>query len=331
MRITRETLIRIAKETAQKRALSDPELVAAYLTGSLRTDNPFLGNTTDIDIVLVHAGEPKLRREILPLTPEIHLDIVHNPRREYEKPKELRVHPWLGPELYDPLPLFVTQHFFEFVQAGVRAEYDEPANVMARARRMAQHARELWSSIQLSQESGPALLLSYLKAVNHAANSVALLNGGPLAERRFMLQFAARAEAAGVPGLASDLVDLLSGEQVDVAGLGALLPEWEKAFSDAASLSQVHESIATPRLAYYKLAFEAMLAGESPQSILWPLLHTWTLAANVLPPTRQSKWQAACETFGLVGPAFGNRLEQLDHFLDSIEEMLETLASSEGL
>jgi len=71
----RETLIRIAKETAQKRALSDPGLVAAYLTGSLRTDNPFLGNATDIDIVFVHAGQPESRREIIPLTPEIHLDI----------------------------------------------------------------------------------------------------------------------------------------------------------------------------------------------------------------------------------------------------------------
>ncbi|MCX6035957.1 MAG: hypothetical protein NTV38_13440, partial [Chloroflexi bacterium] len=162
MRITRETLIRIAKETAQKRALSDPGLVAAYLTGSLRSENPFLGNSTDIDIVLVHAGQPKIRREIVPLTPEIHLDIVHNPRSEYEKPKELRIHPWLGPELYDPLPLYVTQHFFEFVQAGVRAGYDEPVNVLARARRNAEHARQIWSGLEPRQDGVPALLLSYL-------------------------------------------------------------------------------------------------------------------------------------------------------------------------
>jgi len=367
MRITRETLIRIAKETAQKRALADPGLVAAYLTGSLRSENPFLGNSTDIDIVLVHAGQPKVRREILPVTPEIHLDIVHNPRSEYNKPKELRIHPWLGPELYDPLPLYVTQHFLEFVQAGVRAGYDEPVNVLARARRNAEHARQIWSGLQLSQETGPARLLSYLKGLNHAANAVALLTGGPLAERRFLLQFQERAEAAGAPGLAAGLLGLLGGAQVDAATLSKFLTEWEKTFDEADSRNKVHApspvqetglprgnrdypapsgnrdypapsgnrdypaSIAAPRLAYYKLAFEAMLAGESPQSVLWPMIHTWTLSAAVLPPTHQSKWQAACETLGLTGEAFNERLEGLDRFLDTIEELLENMAASQGL
>jgi hypothetical protein len=331
MRITRETLVRIAKETAQKRALADPGLVAAYLTGSLRSENPFLGNSTDIDIVLVHAGQPKVRREVLPVTPEIHLDIVHNPRSEYERPKELRIHPWLGPELYDPLPLYVTQHFFEFIQAGVRAEYSEPVNVLARARKNAEHARQIWSGLQLSQETGPALLLSYLKGVNHAANAVALLTGGPLAERRFLLQFQERAGAAGAPGLAAGLLGLLGGAQVDAATLSKFLTEWEKTFVEAASRKEVHASIAAPRLAYYKLAFEAMLAGEYPQSVLWPLVHTWTLSAAVLPPTHLSKWQAAGETLGLTGEAFNERMEGLDNFLDTVEELLENMATSQGL
>jgi hypothetical protein len=331
MRITRETLIRIAKETAQKRALGDPGLVAAYLTGSLRSENPFLGNSADIDIVLVHAGQPKVRREIMPVTPEIHLDIVHNPRSEYEKPKDLRIHPWLGPELYDPLPLYVSQHFFEFIQAGVRAEYAEPVNVLARARQNAEHARQIWSGLQLSLETGPMRLLSYLKGVNHAANAIALLTGGPLAERRFLLQFPERAWAAGAPGLADGLLGLLGGDQVDAAILSEFLTDWEKAFVDAGSRKKVHSSIAAPRLAYYKLAFEAMLAGESPQSVLWPMVHTWTLSAAVLPPTHQSKWQAACETLGLSGEGFNERLKGLDHFLDTIEELLENMAASHGL
>ena len=331
MRITRETLIRIAKETAQKRALADPGLVAAYLTGSLLSENPFLGSSTDIDIVLVHAGQPKVRREILPVTPEIHLDIVHNPRSEYKKPKELRIHPWLGPELYDPLPLYGTQHFFEFVQAGVRAEYDGPANVLARARRNAEHARQIWSGLQLSQETGPARLLSYLKSLNHAANAVALLSGAPLAERRFLLQFRERAAAAGVPGLATGLLGLLGGAQVDAATLSEFLTEWEKTFVEAYSRNMVHASIAAPRLAYYKLAFAVMLAGESPQSVLWPMIHTWTLSAAALPPTHQSRWQVACETLGLAGDLFRERVEGLDHFLDTIEELLENMASSQGL
>jgi hypothetical protein len=335
MRITREMLIRIAKETAQKRALSDPDLVAAYLTGSLRSENPFIGNSTDIDIVLVHAGKPKVRREIIPLTPEIHLDLVHNPRSEYEKPKELRIHPWLGPQLYDPLPLYGTRHFFEFVQAGVRAGYDEPANVLARARCNADHARQIWTGLQLSQETGPALLLSYLKSVDHAANAVALLTGGPLAERRFMLQFdllskSELAGAAGVPGLSAGLLGLVGGGQLEAVNLAEFLTGWEKSFVEACNREHVHASIAAPRLVYYKHAFEAMLAGGSPQAVLWPLIHTWTLAASVLPPTHQSGWLVSCETLGLAGDAFSERVEGLDHFLDAIEELLDNWASSHG-
>jgi hypothetical protein len=340
MRITRETLIRIAKETAQKRALADPRLVAAYLTGSLRTENPFLGNSTDIDIVLVHTGQPNVRREIVPVTPEIHLDIVHNPRSEYEKPKELRIHPWLGPELYNPLPLYVTQHFFEFVQAGVRAEYDEPINVLARARRNAEHARQIWSGLQLRQETGPARLLLYLKSINHAANAIALLTGGPLAERRFMPQFQERAEAVGAPGLVAGLTGLLGGTRVEMVTLNEFMVEWEKTFIEAANRKKVHTpsgnraylaSIAMPRLAYYKRSFETLLAGESPQSALWPMFHTWTLSALILPSTHQSKWLAACETLGLTGEPFNERLEELDRFLDTIEELLENIATSQGL
>jgi hypothetical protein len=331
MRITRETLIRVAKETAQKRAMADPGLVAAYLTGSLRSDNPFIGNSTDIDIVFVHERMPKLRREILPVTPEVHLDIVHNPRSEYEKPKELRIHPWLGPELYDPLSLYASGHFLEFFQAGVRADYDAPASVLARARRNAEHARQIWGDLTTSQQTGPDLLLAYLKAVNHAANAIALLTGAPLAERRFIPQFQERASAAGAAGLSAGLLGLLGGSQVEGSALKEFLPGWEEAFIDAASRKKVHASIAAPRLAYFKLAFEAMLAGELPQSILWPLVLTWTQASAALPPTHQEKWKQACEVLGLTGEAFNERVEGLDHFLDTIEELLENLAASQGL
>jgi hypothetical protein len=323
MRITRETLVRIAKETAMKRAFSDRELVAAYLTGSLRTENPFLGGATDIDIVFVHAGKPKVRREIVALTPEIHLDITHNPRTDYDRPKELRVHPRLGPELYDPLPLHVTQHFFEFVQAGVRDKFHEPVNVLARARKAAEESRQIWSGLGSSPDSVPALLLAYLEGVRLAADAVALLTGAPLAERRFLLQFPSRAEAAGAPELDGSLLHLLGADEADAESLKACLAAWEQDFVAAAGRPKVEARIAAPRLAYYKLAAESMLASESPQAILWPLLLTWTLAAQSLPPSRQAVWESACNGLGLIGAGFDEKVAGLDKFLDAVEEMLE--------
>ncbi|KAF0109200.1 MAG: hypothetical protein FD146_244 [Anaerolineaceae bacterium] len=335
MRITRETLLRIAKETAQKRAMSDRGLVAAYLTGSLLTPDPFLGGATDIDLVLVHEETPKVRREIVAVTPEIHLDIVHAARSEYNNPKELRVHPTLGPELYNPMWLYETKHFLEFVQAAVRTKFHDPANVLERARLNYEAARQVWLGMQTNPSAGtpisPDVMQQYLLSVGRAADAIAVLNGGPLAERRFLLEFPKRAEAAGKPGLAAGLLGLLGAHGVDAAALGEALPEWEKAFVDAAGRPRVHASIAAPRLAYYKLAFHSMLAGETPQAVVWPLLHTWTLAAQVLPLPKQSKWTAFCDLLGLAGEAFAERLEGLDRFLDTIEEMLEGMASSQGL
>jgi hypothetical protein len=331
MYITRENLIRIAKETARKSALSDTGLVAAYLTGSLRTDNPFLGNTTDIDIVYVHAGEPKIQREIIPLTPDIHLDIIHNPRSLYDKPKELRLHPWLGPELYDPLPLYLTQHFFEFVQAGVRDRYNEPANVLARSHSLAENARQVWSEQQPGQIHGPQQILGYLKSIHLAANAVALLTGGLLSERRLLLQFPERAGATDQPGLTDGLLNMLGANQVDGTSLAGFLPEWEKTFIEAAGNPVVNSRIATARLGYYKQAFGVMLKSETPQAIIWPLLLTWTLSAAVLPSAGDISWRSACSTLGLNDDTFGRRLEELDHFLDTIQAMQESFATSQGL
>jgi hypothetical protein len=324
MRVTRETLIRIAKETAQKQAFSNPGLAAAYLSGSLRTDNPFLGGATDIDIVFVHEKMPKVRREIVALTPEVHLDIIHNPRTDYDKPKELRIHPWLGPELYDPLPLLVNGHFFEFIQAGVRDKYNEPESILKRAGGAAQQARQMWGGLQTSQVDGPALLLAYLKSVSCAANAVALLmNGNLLAERRFLLQFPRRAEAAGKPELAAALFHLLGADEADAEALKACLAAWERDFVAAVGRPRADARLALPRLAYYKLACDSLLASESPQTILWPLILTWTMAAQCLPSTQQAAWSSACRGLGLVGPGFKEKAAGLDHFLDSIEEMIE--------
>ena len=331
MHLLLESMIQIAKEAAVQRADSNHDIVAAYLTGSVLDRDPFLGDTADIDLVLVHAQEPKIRREIVSLTPEIHLDIKHNPRREYAHPRQLRVHPWLGPEMYDPLLLYESEHFFQFVQAGLRDKFHEPVNTLQRARRNTDHARQMCNGLQTPAESGPALVLKYLKAVNHAANAVAILNGMPLAERRLLLQFPARAEAAGRPGLPAGLLGLLGAQNADIFALAGSLPEWEKDFQEAASRPNVEGRIHPGRLAYYKKALEALLSGEHPQAILWPFIHTWSLAAAVLPPARQVAWQSACQQLGLVGETFKEHVQELAHYLDGIEELLEGMAAVNGV
>src|ERR671918_2839791 len=173
MRVTRESLIRIAKETAQERAFNERGIIAAYLTGSLvsKETDPMLGGTADIDIIFVHAEEPKHRREFVKLTPDFHLDISHRAKAEFKRPRELRLDPWLGWEMYDPLLLFERERFFEFVQAGLRAgfEFNAPAPALHRSRLLLAQARQLWRELlAVGDVVTPKDVNQYMQSLYHA-------------------------------------------------------------------------------------------------------------------------------------------------------------------
>jgi hypothetical protein len=334
MRVTPESLIRVAKETAQERAYNNPNVIAAYLIGSLLGDDPFLGGVTDIDLVFVHADQPSLRREIVKLTNDFHLDITHHAKKEYDPPRELRLNPWLGYEIYDPMLLFEREHFFEFTQAGVRAgfEFHRTAYVVARSRQLLDHGRQIWMDlVENTQLAGPVKVAKYLKSLHHAINAVAELNGPPLPERRILLIFPERAEAAQRSGLSTGLLGLLGGLELSPDTLSSWLPEWQADFLAAAEKPEIDSRIHLVRLAYYQKAFESILESERPTAVLWPLLRTWTLAASVLPSKENAPWQRACKQLGLTGPEFEARLEGLDHYLDDIEELLDRIAEADGV
>ena len=228
MRVTRESLIRIAKVTAQERAYNDRDIIAAYLTGSLvsKEHDPLLGGAADVDIILVHNSEPKHRREFVALTPDFHVDIGHRSKAEFKRPRELRIDPWLGWEMYDPMLLFEREKFFEFVQAGLRAgfEFNAAAPALQRSRLLLIDARVIWRDLlNIGDEVAPKDVQQYMRSLSHAVNAVAELSGPPLAERRLMLDFASRAEAASRPGMDAALVGLLGASELDPS----MMNEWQ--------------------------------------------------------------------------------------------------------
>jgi hypothetical protein len=335
MRVTRESLIRIAKETAQERAFNDHDIIAAYLTGSLVSEtDPILGGTADIDIILVHANEPKHRREFVKLTPDFHLDISHRAKGEFKRPRELRLDPWLGWEMYDPMLLYEREKFFEFIQAGLRAgfEFNAPAPALQRSRILLSHGRAIWRDLLAVDDAlTPGDVSRYLKALYHAVNAVAELSGPPLQERRLMLEFPARAETAQRPSMNAGLVDLLGALDLDPAVIHAWIPEWKHAFETAEENSGVDPRIHPARLNYYEKAIHAMLAGETPQAALWPLLQTWTLAVDVLADSAVESWRSACEQLRFTAAGFEARVNGLDQYFDEVEILLDELATQYGL
>jgi len=334
MRVTRESLIRIAKETAQERAYNDPDIIAAYLTGSLLDLEPMLGGTADIDIVFVHKNTPQKSREFIKLTPDFHVDISRRSKDEFKSPRELRADPWLGYEMYDPTLLYEREKFFDFVQASLRAGFDfeQPPLMLQRCRKLLSHGRQIWMDItDMDRPAGPSEVKKYMKSLFHIVNIVAELSGPPIQERRFLLEFPARAETAQKGELTALVFGLIGADKVDAEKVKSWIPDWKSAFKVASEKSDVDLRINVIRLNYYEKAIKAMLDGDIPLAALWPLLHTWTLAAEVLEGDNLSFWQKAAGELGLQGAGFTERAEALDQFIDQIEISLDEIASANGL
>ncbi len=329
MQITREALLKFARSTVDQRTRYNRHVMCVYLTGSLLQDEPLLGGAADIDLVFIHDIDPAQPREIQPLTDTIHLDIAHLPQSLFLQPRSLRSNAWVGSYLVqNPLLLHETQHWFEYTQASVFAGFNNPENRLRRARPLVEDARQTWWNLRSGGASGPAAVQAYLRALEQAANAVASLSGPPLTERRFMLQFAERAELVGKPGLAQGLVDLFLGER-EPGDWQSALQAWQ------ADLTAVGEAEGAParlhpiRRRYYQGALEG-LGGEHNAAAAWVLLRTWTLATCHLQQPSQG-WQDLIQALQLGPNDLDERLDALDAYLDAVEETLDQWGQKNGI
>jgi hypothetical protein len=277
--------------------------------------------------------KPSTEREVQRLTDEVHLDMSHYDQRDFSQARKLRLHPWLGPTIYAAKILHDPQHFLDFTQASVRGQFYRSDYILERAQQQLAHAREIWSGFfsQMPGQPKPGDLLTYLRAIEHAANALASLNGPPLTERRLLLEFPGRAEAAGKPGLYPALLGMLGGSRLDAGTLNSWLPAWQSSL-EALPSKTIPPKLDPCRHAYYRRAFKAILEGESPSAVIWPLLHTWTLAAALLPEKSPGRltWVKACQSLELLGAGFVERVQALDKFLDLVEETIEGWSRQAG-
>ncbi len=333
MRVTKEMLVKNAEKVVQTQADADTSLVAAYLSGSMLTDSPLLGDTTDIDLVFVHVGLTE-EREFLRLTEDIHLDIQHYPKHKFEPPRELRTDPWLGTSIFNAKPIFDPDHTIDFIQASVRGMYYQPENILARAEPFLLAARQTWLDFHNSPgEIGAEQSSDLLKALENIANGLACLNAGPLSERRFLSQFQGMTEGLGLSGYYAGMLGLLGVNDVDQEELQSWLPFWEQAY-DKVTLQEKGSPVGHPhRKAYYQKAIRFLAEQQEFHLAAWPLLNTWTKLILELHPGDPSRieWQKVFERLNLIGDGYSDRMAGLDAYLDRTEEYFDSWKMKQGM
>jgi len=332
MRITREMLLNLARETAERTARRQRDVVCIFLIGSLLDEEPLLGGSGDIDLVIVHDTEPLAPREVQRLSDEITLDVAHLGVAAFQPARRLRHDPWLGAALWgNPLVLHDRQHWFEFTQASGTAQFNLAENVYARAQSLAQAARAKWRDLSESAPAPLAAAWGLLDALTQAANAIACLSGAPLTERRFVLNFPARAQAVARPGLAAGLTDLIGGESAAREGLHTWKTAWLEALEAVARHPDAPPRLSAARRAYYQRPVEA-LAADQPLAAWWLQWRTWTRALVHLGQDSPlfAPWQEAGEALGLGMSHLPRQLAALDAYLDTVEETLDQWASDHG-
>jgi hypothetical protein len=329
MRIDRDTLIDLAREESERRAKTG-DVISSYLIGSVARGDHMLGDTTDIDIVMIHGRTPEIEREIVPIADMVHFDIAHHDRDLYQPPRELRIHPWLGPPITEPVFLFDPDHFFEWAQAGARGQFFRADNTLARANAFLDMARLTQSRLPTSGR----WLRTYMHALIEGANAIATLHRFPAAGRRILLDLEDACRTVGFDDVYPAVISLIGAQGLESNDLDEYLQDWERAYSVAAA--EQPDSIINPtRWNYYHAGVTALQESGNAQAALWPMLETWERALNLLQMMNRAAphrpaWEACLEKLDLSDSRRALRQEQLDHFLDRMDSLVEQWAERVG-
>jgi hypothetical protein len=330
--IERETLLKIARDTATQRMQVRRSLVSAYLTGSVAAGEPLLGDATDIDLVLIDADPPAATREVLRLTDQVALDITYRVRADYAHPKELRIHPWRGPEMCEPVFLHDPTHFFELAQSSARGQFHRPDHVAARAHTFIAWARDALHLGPLPgmEPSAPVTLAALCQSLLYSANAVISLTGFPGAGRRLMMKLEAAAQRLERPDIYEAFAALFGGAWPP-AEAQVVLADWAGAYRAGQTVDD--DLVHPARRTIYERGFQAQIEADRAVEGLWLLLYTWQALARQLPgdSPHADRWVAFLERLNMASPAeFSNKVAQARAYLDLAAETVEAWAERNG-
>lgn len=330
MIITRERLIELAEREAAKRG-ERRGLLAAYVVGSVAAGDPLLAGCADVDVVMIHADPPLRDREIVPLSPDVHLDLHHHTRSRFDPPRALRTDPDLGPALCQAIRVYDPDHFFDWVQAGACAQFDLPAHRVGRGRRLLSRAREIRASLGAS-DSSPQ---DFLRAAFDGANAALMVGGPPCTGRRLIPEFRERFDQMDQLHLFRELIQLYGGDRADSWNLPDWIAAWAKDCDR--TISEGTSPLMLPvRRDYFLRAFHELADSGQPEAILPLLVIHWPGSSQLRdgsgsPVEHSEAYDDLLNTVDLTPERVESRKFDLEAVLDQMELSLEAWAERHGV
>jgi hypothetical protein len=245
----------------------------------------------------------------------------------------LRGHPWLGPELAEPMFLSDPQHFFELAQSSTRGQFYRAEYVAARARAFLAWARGAFHIGLLpgAEPEAPVSLDDYGHGLLYAANAAISLTGFPGAGRRLGMKLEAAAGKLGRPDLYDDFQALFGGPELAPERAQALLANWLEAYR--AGQSTADERIHPARRTIYERGFRAQIQADRAAEGLWLMLATWNACMANVPSQGglYERWHAFLDLLGLASPdGHEARVRQAIEYVTRVDEAVEQWAEKNG-
>lgn len=332
MVIERETLLKIARDTAKQYLAARRSLVSAYLIGSVAANEPLLGEATDVDLVFIDS-DPPLPRTVVRLSDQIALDVQYRAKSDYAHPKDLRAHPWIGPEMAEPIFISDPTHFFELAQSSARGQFHRADYVAARARGFAAWAREELHVGLLPgmAPTAPVTLGSLCRSLMYSANAVITLTGFPGAGRRLVMKLEAAAKKLKRADVYDTFLAVSGADIITAVEAKHFLADWSAAY--LAGQAADDELIHPARHTIYERGFRAQLDADRVGDAVWLMLYTWQECLRNLPNDSPSAdaWVDWLNRLGIASPAeFTEKVDQARAYAELADAVVEAWAESNG-
>lgn len=337
--IEQSTLLRLARTYADGKMKERPSLRAIVLVGSVARAEPALGDAVDLDILLIDDFIPDPPYEFVRLSENVFVDAAYAKVSDFADRKAVRAQPFTAPALNDALILHDPRHYFDILQASIRAPYNKPDNIYARSLAALGQAQQLLDRFSLwhddPPEAPPTLQdLADLRQILYlSAQALILLTGSPgdtVGSRKLMVRYEA-ATRQHRNSLYRLFLSALGVIDFPVADYELLLHDWLALYRAAGQQGLTDPLINPVKRGYYEKGFRALVAEGHTLNSLW--LFEQTLAATVAGADSQPEpWRRYLLLTGKATThTFLERVSAAEQLATETAETLNAWARKEGV